>query len=94
MSRPSRCIPSEALKELSKYSGLKITIPSCFIAGESDWGVFQKPGSYQEMYESVSNQMKAPVLIKGAGHWVQQEKPDLTFKKIIEFLRGLNNYKN
>ena len=87
-----RCMISQKfLKKLSKYSGLKITIPSCFIAGESDWGIFQKPGSYQEMYESVCSQMKEPVLIQGAGHWVQQEKPNLTFKKIIEFIRGLNN---
>tara|TARA_B100000029_G_scaffold409640_1_gene411272 strand:- start:90 stop:515 length:426 start_codon:yes stop_codon:yes gene_type:complete len=87
-----RCMISQKfLKKLSKYSDLKIIIPSCFIAGESDWGVFQKPGSYQEMYESVCKKMKEPVLIQGAGHWVQQEKPNLTLKKIIEFIRGLNN---
>ena len=29
------------------FSGRSIEVPSCFIAGASDWGVYQKPGAFE-----------------------------------------------
>ena len=85
-----RCmIDNSYLKRLELYSGLTINIPSYFIAGASDWGIYQKPGSFEEMYERTCSNMKKPDLIKGAGHWVQQEKPKETTNKILSFLKDL-----
>ena len=82
-------VDNNYLKRLQLYSGLTISIPSYFIAGASDWGIYQKPGSFEEMYERACSSMKKPVLIKGAGHWVQQEKPKETVNNILSFIKNL-----
>ena len=33
--------------------------------------------------------LRRSVLIEGAGHWVQQERPDEVNVALLEFLRGL-----
>ena len=35
--------------ELQRLPGARIDVPACFIAGASDWGMFQKPGELQRM---------------------------------------------
>jgi len=62
-------------------------VPSCFIAGRSDWGVFQKPGDFEAMQRSACARMLGCHLIAGAGHWVQQERPEEVSRLLIEFLR-------
>jgi pimeloyl-ACP methyl ester carboxylesterase len=61
--------------ELQTFSGRTIDVPSCFIAGKSDWGVYQKPGDFEKMQNSVCTRMLGCHLVDGAGHWVQQEQP-------------------
>jgi len=73
------------LKSLSVNNNSKITIPSLFIAGENDWGIFQKPGAIDQMQKNSTN-FKGIHLIKNAGHWVQQEKPKEVSQKILDFL--------
>jgi pimeloyl-ACP methyl ester carboxylesterase len=60
--------------ELALFSGRTIDVPSLFIAGTSDWGVYQAPGSLERMREHACTQMRGCHLIEGAGHWVQQER--------------------
>jgi pimeloyl-ACP methyl ester carboxylesterase len=62
-------------------------VPSCFIAGSNDWGVYQRPGSFENMQHAVCTQFRAVHLIDGAGHWVQQEQPDDVSTSLIEFLK-------
>jgi pimeloyl-ACP methyl ester carboxylesterase len=76
------------LPELQLMSGRKIGVPACFIAGASDWGVFQKPGDYERMYESVCTDIRDIKLIDGAGHWVQQEQPAAVLDTLIPFLNA------
>jgi pimeloyl-ACP methyl ester carboxylesterase len=59
-----------------------------FIAGASDWGIYQTPGSIERMQESVCTRMRGCHLIPGAGHWVQQERPEETTALLLEFLRA------
>jgi pimeloyl-ACP methyl ester carboxylesterase len=66
-----------------------IEIPSLFIAGSADWGVYQKPGELEKMESLFFSNYAGTKIIKKAGHWVQQEQPKETFKEIISFL-----YKN
>jgi pimeloyl-ACP methyl ester carboxylesterase len=72
--------------ELLTFSGRTIDVPSCFIAGKSDWGVYQTPGALERMRSSACTKMKAVHLVEGAGHWVQQEQPEQVSKLLIEFL--------
>jgi pimeloyl-ACP methyl ester carboxylesterase len=74
--------------ELSLFSGRTIDVPSCFIAGKSDWGIYQKPGSIEAMQKTACTRMRACHLVDGAGHWVQQEQPDQVSRLLLEFLNN------
>jgi pimeloyl-ACP methyl ester carboxylesterase len=72
------------MAELEVFSGRTIDVPSIFIAGTSDWGIYQMPGSIERMQESACSRMLGYHLIEGAGHWVQQEQP----QRVAELLTG------
>lgn len=74
--------------ELELLSGRTIDIPSCFIAGQSDWGIYQVPGAIERMQSEACTRMSAVHLIEGAGHWVQQERPAETARHILGFLEA------
>jgi pimeloyl-ACP methyl ester carboxylesterase len=83
-----RCsIGPEFGRELQIYSGRTIDVPSCFIAGASDWGVYQQPGNFEKMQATACTQMLGTYLVPGAGHWVQQEQPEQTSRLLVEFLQ-------
>src|SRR5438445_6466036 len=73
--------------ELQLFSGRTIDVPSLFISGKRDWGVYQRPGSFERMQESVCTRILGCHLIDGAGHWVQQEQPEIVSELLIDFLR-------
>ncbi len=75
--------PAQAA-ELMLFSGRSIDVPSCFIAGASDWGIHQRPGGLERMQQQACTRMETVHLIDGAGHWVQQERAERT----VEILRG------
>ena len=72
--------------ELELFSGRQIEVPSLFIAGRNDWGIYQVPGSIECMQDRACTRMRSPVLVDGAGHWVQQEQPEKVSEWLIEFL--------
>ncbi|HAD35700.1 MAG TPA: alpha/beta hydrolase, partial [Gammaproteobacteria bacterium] len=44
-----RCATSETYqRELMLFADQRIDVPACFIAGKSDWGVYQKPGDFEK----------------------------------------------
>jgi pimeloyl-ACP methyl ester carboxylesterase len=73
--------------ELQLFSGRTIDVPSIFISGTSDWGVYQRPGAVERMQESACTNMVACHLLDGAGHWVQQEQPEKVTELMLDFLR-------
>jgi pimeloyl-ACP methyl ester carboxylesterase len=73
--------------ELEIFSGRTIDVPSCFIAGKSDWGVYQRPGDLQRMQASACTRMLGCHLVEGAGHWVQQEQPEKVSELLVRFLQ-------
>jgi pimeloyl-ACP methyl ester carboxylesterase len=75
------------LPEQELLSGRTIDIPSCFIAGRSDWGIYQVPGAIERMQKEACSRMAAVHLVEGAGHWVQQERPTETAQHVLAFLK-------
>jgi pimeloyl-ACP methyl ester carboxylesterase len=73
--------------DLRLFSGRRIEVPSCFIAGRSDWGPWQSPGALQRMQVHACTQMRGCHWIDGAGHWVQQERPADVARLLLAFLR-------
>jgi len=74
--------------EMQTYSGRTIDVPSCFIAGRSDWGVYQKPGDYEKMQATACTRMLGCHIVEGAGHWVQQEQPEEVSRLLLQFLES------
>jgi pimeloyl-ACP methyl ester carboxylesterase len=74
--------------ELQMFSGRAIDVPSIFISGKSDWGVYQQPGAFERMQKTACTRMVGCHLVDGAGHWVQQEQPEAVSSLLIDFLRG------
>ena len=83
-----RCVTSgKSFAELQIFSGRTIDVPSCFIAGRSDWGIYQRPGDIDRMQNSFCTRMLGCHLVDGAGHWVQQEQPKKVSELLVSFLR-------
>jgi pimeloyl-ACP methyl ester carboxylesterase len=85
-----RCMTGERfLPELQLFAGRSIDVPSMFIAGASDWGIYQSPGAFERMQKTACADMRGCHLIEGAGHWVQQEQPEAVSRVLLDFLSGL-----
>jgi len=78
---------SKYSSDLRSFSGHTIDVPSCFISGASDWGIYQIPGALEKMRESACTNMLGVHLVNGAGHWVQQEQPEKVSSLLIAFLQ-------
>jgi pimeloyl-ACP methyl ester carboxylesterase len=84
-----RCNTSGANNaELQLFSGRTINVPSCFIAGKSDWGVYQCPGGDVVSMQTgvLTNMIGGCHLIEGAGHWVQQEQAEKVCALLLALL--------
>ena len=76
--------------QLQTFAGRTIDQPSMFIAGKSDWGVYQTPGAFEAMQKTACTAMRGAHLVDGAGHWVQQEQPEEVIKLLLRFLQQRN----
>jgi pimeloyl-ACP methyl ester carboxylesterase len=72
--------------ELQLFAGRTIDVPSIFIGGMSDWGIYQTPGAFERTQE-VCTRMVSCQLLEGAGHWVQQEQAEQVIPLLLDFLR-------
>ncbi|BBZ50704.1 epoxide hydrolase [Mycobacterium heidelbergense] len=70
----------------AELAGAKIAVPSLFIAGTADPVLaFTRADRASEVIAGPYRQ----VMIDGAGHWLQQERPDEVNAALLEFLNGL-----
>jgi IS605 OrfB family transposase len=72
--------------EMQTFAGRTIDVPSMFVAGASDWGIYQKPGDFEAMQARACTRMTGCHIVDGAGHWVQQERPDAVAELLLAFL--------
>lgn len=85
-----RCGTSGAFDtELQIWSDRRITVPSAFIAGRQDWGIYQKPGVLETMQSRVCTNMMLCEFVEGAGHWVQQEQSEKVNQLLLSFMNRL-----
>jgi pimeloyl-ACP methyl ester carboxylesterase len=74
--------------ELQLFAGRTIDVPAMFVSGKSDWGVFQRAGSYEAMQKTACTKFVGTHLVDGAGHWVQQERPERVAQLLLELLKA------
>ena len=77
----------EGRAEMELFAGRTLDIPSAFLAGASDWGPYQRPGSLERMQGSACTDMRGVHFVEGAGHWVQQEQPEAVSRLLAAFLQ-------
>ena len=72
------------------WSGAPVQSPAIFIAGARD-GVLSFPGMSEVVdgLQAFVPNLRRTLLIEGAGHWVQQERPEEVNTALLEFIRGL-----
>jgi pimeloyl-ACP methyl ester carboxylesterase len=81
----------KSIAEMQTFSGRSIDVPCQFIAGKSDWGVYQTPGAVDKMRASACTKMVGFHLLDGAGHWVQQEQSEMVSGLLVQFMHGYAN---
>ena len=72
--------------ETRLFAGRTIDVPSLFLSGRNDWGVYQRAGSLDAMKRACTK-FDGVELIDGAGHWVQQEQAAKVGNCLLAFLR-------
>ncbi len=68
--------------------GARIQVPAYFLAGSDDPVLQFAPGSYDAQDAGFAD-LRGKQLIDGAGHWVQEEKPDEVSASIVDFLTSI-----
>ncbi|HEY6510330.1 MAG TPA: alpha/beta hydrolase [Burkholderiaceae bacterium] len=76
------------ISELQTFSGRTIDVPALFVAGASDWGVYQRPGALEAMQSRACTRLLGCELVDGAGHWVQQEQATAVNRLLLDFLQA------
>lgn len=74
--------------DLADMAGRPLTVPAMFLGAQYDVGAWWGEEAIARAGEHIPNWMGARTL-QGAGHWLQQEKPDATNAVVLEFLRAL-----
>lgn len=70
-------------EETGQLEGVKVHVPSLFVAGSADPVLLMSPPTIQEGW---LEDHRGDVIIEGAGHWVQQEAPAPVNTALLEFL--------
>ena len=73
--------------DLLLFAGRKVDVPSTFIGGKKDWGVYQNPGALERLEKNLTTKNLGTRLVAGAGHWVQQEQSGEVTRLLLEFLK-------
>jgi pimeloyl-ACP methyl ester carboxylesterase len=69
------------------WQGAQIQQPSLFIAGSNDSVITGLIGAKRVMeLERILPNLKQKLIIDGAGHWIQQERPREVNAALIDFL--------
>ena len=71
------------------WANKPVEVPALFVAGARDTVVeMGGPKAFERMKGAVRD-LRGLHLVEGAGHWVQQEKPEVVNRLLLDFLAGL-----
>ncbi len=77
-------------ENLTGLTNARVTKPACFIAGSRDAVLRFVPGvDLVEYMKRWVDDLRLCRIIDGAGHWIQQERPQEVNAVLLEFLAGL-----
>ncbi|KAK4185362.1 Alpha/Beta hydrolase protein [Podospora australis] len=79
-------------RDMWLFAGRRIEVPVVFISGAKDWGNYQQPGAlggYEDDKLVKKGMFRGVKMVEGAGHWVQQEQPEVVAREILEFFKTL-----
>jgi pimeloyl-ACP methyl ester carboxylesterase len=68
------------------FADRTIDMPSLFIAGEKDPVLIMVPPSVMDGWVT---DLRDPVIVPGAGHWIQQERPVEVNQALLGFLKSI-----
>jgi pimeloyl-ACP methyl ester carboxylesterase len=69
--------------------GAKLSQPSMFAAGEQDVVIAMIGGDPSKIIAASMPNCRRQVIIPGAGHWIQQERPEQINQLLVDFAKGL-----
>jgi pimeloyl-ACP methyl ester carboxylesterase len=69
-----------------QLTGAKVEVPAMFVGGAGDPVLLMSPPAVMDGWLSDD---RGRVLVEGAGHWVQQEKPDEVNAALVEFVESV-----
>jgi pimeloyl-ACP methyl ester carboxylesterase len=79
----------DRLWELTPFlNGATLRQPTLFVAGAVDPVITMYRGAFDVLEQTVPN-LRQKVLLPGAGHWIQQERPAQVNRLLLEFLASL-----
>jgi pimeloyl-ACP methyl ester carboxylesterase len=75
------------------FASKKIEVPTIFVSGKKDWGIYQEPGAVENMGNFCSD-FKGAKYVNGAGHWINQEQPKVAVEHILQLVNSLPSYED
>ena len=75
-------------EQLAFVQGRKMEVPALFMVGEVD-PVRGYSGSGEKELPDWVPDLRGQVVVPGAGHWLQQERPEAVNAALLDFLKGL-----
>ena len=75
-------------RDLDLFAGRKIEVPCVVVQGARDWSTYQQPGVMDQLPEYCSR-FKGLKMVEGAGHWIEQEKPERVIEEILEHCKSV-----
>jgi len=75
-------------EDLAAFAKRPISIPSLFIGGSKDGPTIWGAAAIEAFPQTLPNLQHSEIL-DGAGHWIQQEKPEQTNALLLDFLHSI-----
>jgi len=79
--------PANIAEQLT-FSGRTIDVPAQFIAGIQDWGANRIAGGAKGAGRTGYTKFRGVQLVDRAGHWPQEEQPEIVSRQLIDFLKS------
>ena len=75
---------------LAPFTGLPVTVPALYVTGDRDFvNAFPRMDQLRLRLQKSVPRLRQTLVLRGCGHWTQQERPDEVTAAILEFLGTL-----